>query len=101
MYCFRFNRNKLTAVFLDHDRSDAFETKTFTRKISHIIKHRGYNTGGSYNNDIALLKVDQDLPMTGILKPVCLPPIGKSFTGETGKKQQCFCFDGTIIGGKI
>lgn len=80
----RFNRNRLTAIFLDHDRSNNFETKTFTRKISAIFRHRGYGTGGSYNNDIAILKLDQDLDMTGILKPVCLPATGKSFTGNVG-----------------
>ncbi|XP_017776654.1 PREDICTED: trypsin-1-like [Nicrophorus vespilloides] len=79
-----FTKERLQAVFLDHDRSNQFETKTFTRKIAAILKHRGYNMGGSYNNDIALLRLDEELPFSGLLRPVCLPTIGKSYTGYTG-----------------
>ncbi|CAH1175616.1 unnamed protein product [Phaedon cochleariae] len=79
-----FNKDKITAVFLDHDRSDAFETKTITRKLKNIYRHRGYGSGSNYNNDVAILHLEQEVPMTGRLKPVCLPPTGKSFTGFTG-----------------
>lgn len=41
-------------------------------------------SGGSFNNDIALLQLEQEVPLTGVLKPVCLPPTGKSFTGHEG-----------------
>ncbi|XP_057656010.1 trypsin-1-like [Diorhabda carinulata] len=79
-----FAKDRITAVFLDHDRSNSFETNTVSRKIKNIYRHRGYATGGAYNNDIALLELDQEVPFTGLLKPVCLPPIGKSFTGSQG-----------------
>lgn len=74
----------MAAVFLDHDRSNYFESQVFTRRISKVYRHRYYGSGGSYNNDIALLKVDKELNITGLLKPVCLPPTGKSFTGHKG-----------------
>nr|XP_023019186.1 trypsin-1-like isoform X1 [Leptinotarsa decemlineata] len=79
-----FNKDRITAVFLDHDRSSSTETKTISRKIKNILRHRGYGSGGNYNNDIALLQLDQELNLTGMLKPVCLPPTGKSFTGYEG-----------------
>jgi hypothetical protein len=79
-----FAKERLSAVFLDHDRSNYFETQIFTRSISKIFRHRYYGSGGTYNNDIALLKLDKELPITGLLKPVCLPPTGKSFTGNKG-----------------
>ncbi|KAG5877870.1 hypothetical protein JTB14_031386 [Gonioctena quinquepunctata] len=83
-HCVSFNKDRITAVFLDHDRSTSYETKTIMRKIKNIIRHRGYGTGGNYNNDIALLQLDQEVSLTGMLKPVCLPPTGKSFTGYEG-----------------
>lgn len=49
-----------------------------------VLRHNLYGIGGSYNNDIALLRLDSEVPLSGILKPVCLPPVGKSFTGYTG-----------------
>lgn len=56
----------------------------FTRKIRTIIRHKNYGSGGTYNNDIALLKLDEDVNLSGLAKPVCLPTLGKSFTGYTG-----------------
>lgn len=50
------------------------------------MRHKLYNSGGAYNNDIALIKLDREIPISesSLLKPVCLPPTGKSFTGKTG-----------------
>ncbi|XP_072396147.1 trypsin-1-like [Diabrotica undecimpunctata] len=79
-----FTKEKITAVFLDHDRSSSFETNTISRKVKNIFRHRGYSTGGTYNNDIAIIELDQEVPLTGMLRPVCLPPTGKSFTGLQG-----------------
>ncbi|KAK4882897.1 hypothetical protein RN001_006216 [Aquatica leii] len=77
-------KEKLLAVFLDHDRSTSEETQTFFRRIIRIIKHGAYGVGASYNNDIALLQLEHPLTFDGILKPVCLPVIGKSYSGHTG-----------------
>ncbi|XP_064212266.1 trypsin-1 [Tribolium castaneum] len=79
-----FSKDRLAAVFLDHDRSNYFETQTFTRTISRVYRHRYYGSGGTYNNDIAILKLEKELNITGLLRPVCLPPTGKSFTGFKG-----------------
>ncbi|KAJ8974763.1 hypothetical protein NQ317_019167 [Molorchus minor] len=81
---FRFSKERFSAVFLDHDRSTPYETQTIMRKIKNIFRHNGYGSGASYNNDIALLQLDQEIPLTGMLKPVCLPPTGKSFTSYKG-----------------
>ncbi|CAH0554048.1 unnamed protein product [Brassicogethes aeneus] len=79
-----FTRERLTAVFLDHDRGNTFETRTISRKISRVLKHKNYGIGGNYNNDIAILQLDNEVSTTGLLKPVCLPETGKSFTGLKG-----------------
>lgn len=74
----------MLATFLDHDRSNNYETKTFTRKISNVLRHNSYGIGGTFNNDIALLKLSEPLDFSGLVRPVCLPPIGKSFSGHNG-----------------
>ncbi|GJQ69475.1 hypothetical protein Trydic_g6582 [Trypoxylus dichotomus] len=79
-----FPKERLGATFLDHDRSTIYETKTFSRKISNVLKHGSYGVGGSFNNDIALLKLSEPLDFSGLVKPVCLPTIGRSFTGHHG-----------------
>lgn len=83
-----FDKDKLSVVFLDHDRSTPHETKSFTRKIAAIKKHASYNKGVSFNNDVALLKLDKEVDIHGphtLLKPVCMPTPGKSFSGHTGE----------------
>lgn len=86
-HCTTFNKDRLTVVFLDHDRSTSLETKSFTRKVLAIKKHASYGQGVSFNNDIALLQLDSEVDVGDrtLLKPVCLPTPGKSFTGHTGK----------------
>ncbi|KAJ8937782.1 hypothetical protein NQ318_012262 [Aromia moschata] len=79
-----FSREKFSAVFLDHDRSTPYETQTIMRKIKNIYRHSSYGSSGIYNNDIALMQLDQEIPLTGMIRPVCLPPTGKSFTNFKG-----------------
>ncbi|CAH1996776.1 unnamed protein product [Acanthoscelides obtectus] len=79
-----FSKERITAVFLDHDRSTSTETQTITRKIKTVHRHRSYGSGSNYNNDIAVLQLDEEVSLSGKLQPVCLPPTGKSFSGYTG-----------------
>ncbi|KAF7284124.1 hypothetical protein GWI33_022583 [Rhynchophorus ferrugineus] len=79
-----FSKERLSAVFLDHDRDNSYETTTFSRRIKAILKHRNYGKEGNYNNDIALLLLDNEVPLNDMVRPVCLPPTGKSFTGYNG-----------------
>jgi len=44
------------------------------------MKHPRYSQT-NYDNDIALVKLDQPVPFEGILNPVCLAVPSKSFTG--------------------
>lgn len=79
-----FNMERITVRLLEHDRSTATETKTLQRNVQRIIKHAAYNSA-TYNNDIALLRLDVPLePASTGVRPVCLPTAGKSFTGTDG-----------------
>lgn len=80
---FRFQKDKITATFQVHDRNNIADVKTISRKIKYIIKHSKYDSR-TYNNDIALLKLDTEVVMENTMRPVCLPELGKSFTGKPG-----------------
>ncbi|XP_068624021.1 trypsin-1-like [Battus philenor] len=62
-----FRKDRIKVRFLEHDRSVANETKTIDRKVSAIIRHERYNPG-TYDNDIALLKVDERLDLSKVVK---------------------------------
>lgn len=92
---------KITVRLLEHDRSIDTETSTITRGVScpitvaenhssipnsifqvtRVVKHPRYSQT-NYDNDIALIQLDQPVKFEGILNPVCMPDPGKSFTGD-------------------
>ncbi|KAE8744207.1 hypothetical protein FOCC_FOCC009127 [Frankliniella occidentalis] len=78
-----FQRPKISVRLLEHDRSSSSETSTVDRKVARVIKHPGYSDS-TFNNDIALLRLDRALEFDETLRPACLPPMGKSFTGLDG-----------------
>ncbi|XP_065225645.1 trypsin-1-like isoform X2 [Planococcus citri] len=81
-----FDKKHITVRLLEHDRSVDTESKHITRKVERIVKHKNYNSG-TFNNDIALIKMDQDVKLgksADYPSPVCLPTEGKSFSGMDG-----------------
>ncbi|KAJ6643052.1 Trypsin-1 [Pseudolycoriella hygida] len=78
-----FNKDRITVRFLEHDRSTEGETMTITRKVKRIVRHASYSSS-NYDNDIALLRLDEVLKFDNLLRPVCLPTPGKSFSGYDG-----------------
>nr|XP_037867296.1 37-kDa protease isoform X1 [Bombyx mori] len=99
-----FRKERITVRFLEHDRSKVNETKTIDRKVSDIIRHLRYNPG-TYDSDIALLKLAERVDLSSALKrvrsegdngtatdddkdvglrPVCLPSSGLSYNNYTG-----------------
>ncbi|XP_072949953.1 trypsin-1-like [Epargyreus clarus] len=93
-----FRKERMTVRFLEHDRSIANETKTIDRKVAAIIRHLRYNPG-TYDNDIALLKLDRRVDLSSAVKriksdgtdeedelndvglrPVCLPSHGLTYS---------------------
>jgi hypothetical protein len=73
----RFNRDKITVRLLDHARSTNSEADTIDRKVQRVVTHSRYD-GVTFNNDIALLRFDREIPIEGLLRPVCLPELGMS-----------------------
>ncbi|GBP14593.1 Trypsin-1 [Eumeta japonica] len=62
-----FRKELITVRFLEHDRSSANETNTIDRKVVEIMSHPSYNSM-NYDNDIALLKLDQRINFSNALK---------------------------------
>lgn len=79
-----FSADRITVRLLEHDRSTTTEAQSFERGVERVVKHAGYNSA-TYNNDIALVRLDKPVDFTGgALRPVCMPTPGKSFTGLEG-----------------
>lgn len=69
----RFSEDKISVRIYEHDRDSDNETEHIDRKAARIVAHSGYSEY-SFNNDIALIALDQEVPIEGPLRPVCLPP---------------------------
>uniref|UniRef100_A0A1A9VEE8 Peptidase S1 domain-containing protein n=1 Tax=Glossina austeni TaxID=7395 RepID=A0A1A9VEE8_GLOAU len=77
-----FRRERISVRLLEHDRKMSNFQK-IDRRVAQIITHPKYNAR-TYDNDIAIIKLDKPVEMTELLHPVCMPTPGKSFKGEIG-----------------
>lgn len=77
-----FRKERISVRLLEHDRKMSHFLK-IDRKVADIITHPKYNAR-TYDNDIAIIKLDEPVEMTELMHPVCMPTPGKSFKGETG-----------------
>ncbi|XP_023287914.1 trypsin-1-like [Orussus abietinus] len=75
-----FQKSLITIRLLEHNRNTS-HSRVMEYKVQEVIRHGAYSTV-NYNNDIALLKIAEDLKFSGPLRPVCLPERGKTFSGE-------------------
>ncbi|KAM8713503.1 hypothetical protein ACLKA7_013770 [Drosophila subpalustris] len=70
----------ITLRLLEHNRSDS-DPLVLERHAVHVKCHELYNPR-SFNNDIALITLDKPVSFEGLIRPVCLPDFGASFSGE-------------------
>ena len=77
-----FRKERISVRLLEHDRKMSNFLK-IDRKVAEIITHPKYNAR-TYDNDIAIVRLDEPVEMTELMHPVCMPTPGKSFKGETG-----------------
>ncbi|XP_059058657.1 trypsin-1-like [Achroia grisella] len=81
-----FRKERMSVRFLEHDRTSANETKTIDRKVAEVIRHRRYNPG-TYDNDIALLKLDERIDLSNALKRVRADGSTESGSTESGSNE--------------
>ncbi|KAF2889543.1 hypothetical protein ILUMI_16630, partial [Ignelater luminosus] len=74
----------ITATLGDHDRLDKNRFSTIqVRKIKKAIPYNLFDPS-SYNNDIAILELNEALVFDAKIQPVCLPNSGLAdYTGQT------------------
>ena len=67
----------------DTTLDEEFEAESFTYSVAAIKNHPNYN-GGTFQNDIAVIELDSDVPldMYPHIKPACLPDAGALFPGD-------------------
>nr|XP_017005930.2 trypsin-1 [Drosophila takahashii] len=77
-----FRKERISVRLLEHDRKMSHMQK-IDRKVAEVITHPKYNAR-NYDNDIAIIKLDEPVEFNEILHPVCMPTPGRSFKGENG-----------------
>ncbi|XP_025829098.1 serine proteinase stubble [Agrilus planipennis] len=72
----------LVAVFGDHDISgDKEKKRAITRNVKRVIVHREYDPL-TFENDLALLELENPVAFDEHIIPICLPKEGTDFTGR-------------------
>lgn len=80
-HCFyKINYSMVKLVIGDHDRSHFSKHQT-TRRISHIHLHKEFDQD-TFNNDIALLRMNKPVVFSDHIRPVCLPTTVRAYDGE-------------------
>ncbi|XP_046406001.1 trypsin-1-like [Ischnura elegans] len=74
---------KITVRLLEHDHTTESEASTMVVGVEKHIMHKNYKSS-TFNNDIALLRLDREIPIEGLVRPACLPRKGLSYTGHKG-----------------
>jgi len=78
-------RRQTTIVLAEHDISTADESPMATRRIASIIRHPDFRPVlGTFDGDIALIRMSSPVDFTVELAPACLPSPGNDFAGYQG-----------------
>ncbi|EDW00884.1 transmembrane protease serine 3 [Drosophila grimshawi] len=73
----------ITVRLLAHNRSNSDDPVVLDRLAVHVRAHELYDQR-SFENDIALIRLEQPVTFETILRPVCLPAPDSSFDGRVG-----------------
>lgn len=64
-------------VLGDHDRDSVDRSaEIVSRGVKRVRKHEGFNKD-TFNNDIAILEMDEPVLFDSMVRPVCMPTGGK------------------------
>jgi len=74
-----FKKEDIFVKLGEYDFSVEGETKDKSFQVLSINMHTQYNNI-TFENDIAMLKLDQPVPRTSSIYPICLPEPGEDFT---------------------
>jgi len=95
----------ITSIVLgenDISSIDALDVNRKDVRIAKIVTHPLYNNPGSFSNDIALLKLAEEVDLS-VHTPACMPALGRDFTGNIGtvygwgKPDHCVRFPSALL----
>ncbi|XP_019868246.1 trypsin-1 [Aethina tumida] len=77
-----FDMRELNIAFSDHDRTAVNRFSRITvRGVKKIREHEAFDAY-TYNNDIAVLELDEPVDFGSSIQPICLPEAGADYSGR-------------------
>ncbi|XP_031625797.1 venom serine protease Bi-VSP [Contarinia nasturtii] len=80
---FKYDKSELTVRLGEYDIAIKNETRARDFRVAEIRSHIDFDEF-TYDNDIAILKLNQKVLFNSYIWPVCMPPPGESFEGYIG-----------------
>ncbi|XP_064084517.1 clotting factor G beta subunit-like [Macrobrachium nipponense] len=78
-----FSPNEIFVRLGEYDFSNTGDNRPSDFNVAEVRMHERYNSN-TQENDIALVRLDRVVAFNEFIKPVCLPPEGRSFAGLNG-----------------
>lgn len=78
---YNFDRSRITVELFENVKTSDGGSRSVNRTVSSIIVHKNFNRM-TYNNDLALLKLDRPMQLKAPFTPICMPHQGMSYTGR-------------------
>ncbi|OAD59342.1 Serine proteinase stubble [Eufriesea mexicana] len=72
---------RLTVRLGDYNIKTNLEVRHIERRVKRVVRHRGFNSRTLYN-DIALLTLNEPVPFTKQIRPICLPSGSQLYSGK-------------------
>ncbi|XP_062853107.1 serine protease 27-like [Trichomycterus rosablanca] len=95
-HCFSSTQFTNVVVYLGKQTLQGSNPNQISRRIVQVVRHPNYNSI-TYNNDIALLRLNASVTFSNYIRPVCLAAQGSTFASGTS----CWITGwGTIAGGE-
>jgi len=76
-----FKQEDILVKLGEYDFDQAGETGDQTFRVANMRLHRQYDTT-TYENDIAVIKLDRAATLTNSVWPICMPPRSETFTNR-------------------
>ncbi|XP_012272269.1 proclotting enzyme [Orussus abietinus] len=73
---------RLTVRLGDYNIKISNEVRHIERRVKRVVRHRGFDSRTLYN-DVAILTLDQPVPFTEQIRPICLPTGSQLYQGKT------------------